>query len=80
MADVRTPFGEPVSAEQSSHQAATFREFPLLFLQTFAPWRPPASLRETLRVTMWAGLRGTLLVSKRTKLREALRAGLGVRF
>jgi hypothetical protein len=54
MAGVRTPFGEPVSAEQSSHQAATFREFPVLFLQTFASLRLGvrffASLREVFPV------------------------------
>jgi len=37
-------------------------------LQTLASWRPPASLR------------GTLRVSKRMELREALRAGLCVSF
>jgi hypothetical protein len=42
--------------------------------------RPPASPPETLRVTMWAGLHGTLRVSKRMELREALRAGLCVSF
>jgi hypothetical protein len=29
---------------------------------------------------MWAGLRGTFRVAKSLELREALRAGLGVRF
>jgi len=29
---------------------------------------------------MWAGLRGTLRLAKWLDLREALRAGLGVRF
>jgi hypothetical protein len=45
----------------------------------FGSLRPPASPPETLRVTMWAGLRGTLPVAKWVGLREALRAGLGVR-
>jgi hypothetical protein len=40
------------------------------------PLRPPASPPETLRVTMWAGLRNTLHVAKALELREALRAGL----
>jgi hypothetical protein len=36
---------------------------------------PPASPPETLRVTMWAGLRETLRVTMWAGLREALRAG-----
>jgi hypothetical protein len=57
---------------------ASFANFCLK--SAFAPWRPPASPPETLRVTMWAGLRGTLCVAKWLELREALRAGLSVRF
>jgi hypothetical protein len=39
-----------------------------MLFASFAPLRPPASLRGTLRVAKWL------------ELREALRAGLGVRF
>jgi hypothetical protein len=50
------------------------------FSEILASLRPPASPPETLRVTMWAGLRDTHGVAKWLELHEALRAGLGVRF